>query len=77
MTVIDIVEFWFWGWLTMFTLIVVVAGLVNPKFIKSITNLFIIACLSLLSWLGFSFILVTFLIYYISDIKNHDKDIEE
>ena len=77
MTVIEIIELWFWGWLTMFALIVVIACIVNPKFLKSITNLFTIACLSLSSWLGFAFILVTFLIYYISDIKNYDKDIEE
>lgn len=77
MTVIEIIELWFWGWLTMFALIVVIACIVNQKFLKSITNLFTIACLSLFSWLGFAFILVTFLIYYISDIKNYDKDIEE
>ena len=78
-TFVDIIECWAIGYGAMFILMIIVCLAANKKFLKDLGNWIILILLSILGWLGFSFILVVFGIAYIEYIKNnnYDKDSEK
>lgn len=75
----DILEFWAVGYGAMLAMMVIVCLAVNKKFLKDIVNWVIIMLLSVLSWMGFVFMIVAFGMAYIDYIKNnkYDKDSEK
>ena len=73
-TFAGIVECWAIGYGAMLTMMVIACLAANRKLLRDLGNWVILVLLSILSWLGFAFILVVFCIAYIEYIKNKDYD---
>lgn len=75
----NVVQAWATGYVAMFLLMAIVCFAVNPKFMKDFVNWVILLLVSVLSWMGFAFMVVVFGVAYIDYIKNnnYDKDSEK
>lgn len=70
----DVFQAWATGYVAMFLLMAIACFAVNRKFLRDLVNWVILLLISVLSWMGFAFMLITFGVVYIDYIKNKNKD---